>query len=421
MNKDTIEETFSAQNSIQPITDDFSSDGAIENEYARVDHQHALSPSLRNRLGLDTSSGGLGGLTALRNLAHNGQFNVKQRLATTVNPITAVGVVLADRFRAYNNTVGVAFLGYTTTTGFTGVPWTLPTPRPANIQYIQFSTADAALAAGDYLIYEQSYEGLSLQHLMFGQVNAKNTIVSFDCFSTVADTYVLVCDNITPNREISKAFSVAAGWNHVVISLPGDPVSVIPNNNGRDFRISIWIAVGTSYSGGAALNTSWATGPATNTIAVGVTNNLPKTVGNIFALTNFQWEIGTVPTNYEIMPFSQELSICERYLEVFDSVINNVTPFGAGMCYSATQAIIFIPFKTRKRANPTSNLAAANLFACYNSAGVIIAGTVVALNQIGQTAIQISITVAAGLLGGNGTTMVSNVSTASFIEIIAEL
>ena len=37
------------ENTVQPITDDFSSDGMLD-EFSRVDHQHPLSTSLRNKI-----------------------------------------------------------------------------------------------------------------------------------------------------------------------------------------------------------------------------------------------------------------------------------------------------------------------------------------------------------------------------------
>ena len=42
--------SFNIENTVQPITDDFSSDGMLD-EFSRVDHQHPLSSSLRSLIG----------------------------------------------------------------------------------------------------------------------------------------------------------------------------------------------------------------------------------------------------------------------------------------------------------------------------------------------------------------------------------
>ena len=42
--------SFDIENTVQPITDDFSSDGMLD-EFSRVDHQHPLSASLRSLIG----------------------------------------------------------------------------------------------------------------------------------------------------------------------------------------------------------------------------------------------------------------------------------------------------------------------------------------------------------------------------------
>ena len=42
-------DSFDIENTVQPITDDFSSDGMLD-EFSRVDHQHPLSVSLRNKI-----------------------------------------------------------------------------------------------------------------------------------------------------------------------------------------------------------------------------------------------------------------------------------------------------------------------------------------------------------------------------------
>ena len=41
--------SFNIENTVQPITDDFSSDGMLD-EFSRVDHQHPLSESLRKAI-----------------------------------------------------------------------------------------------------------------------------------------------------------------------------------------------------------------------------------------------------------------------------------------------------------------------------------------------------------------------------------
>lgn len=254
-------------------------------------------------------------ISGRRNLLDNGQFLVNQRaLSSIASPASSF---IADRWSATSNAVGTQTLNYATKAAF-GVSVPTGRPQPANYQWLQTTVIDAALAAGDFLVDVQWMEGQSLQHLDWGTANAKSVTVSFDIYSTSANTFIFeLINNSATFRSNSRAFTVAAAtFTTVTLTLPGDTGQAITNDTGQRLGFQIFLAAGSTYTGGGALNQTWAL-PATNTRAVGLTNNHPATVNNVASITNCQLEIGSAATIYQVRPYPDELLTCKRYLQVY--------------------------------------------------------------------------------------------------------
>lgn len=310
-----VEETvYRAENTVQPISDDYFTDGTLP-DFARVDHQHPLSASLRSKL--------LGSGSSNRNLIHNGQFKINQRLLLAYAAFA--GQTAADRWLVTNNAVGVQTLRIMTNAGFAGGAFPAGRPTPGNIQNLLVTTIDAAPAAGDFTVISQAIEGQNLQHLNWGTVNAQPLTLSFDVFCTVTGVFVaeLIFSGAV-QRTISRQYSTVAGkWTTIKVSFPGDTAQIIPDDNLNRLQVEFFVEAGTTYTSGA-LQSSW--GNITNANrAVGITNNYANTVNNTFAVTNVQLEVGSINTFYEVKEFADELAACQRYLET-TGFICNVAP-----------------------------------------------------------------------------------------------
>jgi len=287
------------------------------------------------------------------NMLDNPQMEVKQRKPTSVAPMTTF-TRLADRWIADNNNVGVSTLGWTTFVGFGGPP-SMPAgrPRPAHINYIQMSTADAALATGDYMEYLQILEGLDLQHLKWSTPEAKAVTVSFDVYCTVADTFVLELFCTGATRTIQAPYtSTASAWKTVTITFPGDTGGTyIPSDANDALHVNFVVAAGSTFTSGPA-QLAWGTTTTANRFT-GVGNIFPKTINNIFAVTNVKFEVGTVATPLVIPTYAEQLRKCQRYLYAIGVQSTNTFCFlAAGMAYAATNGYFMGYFPVEMRAVP---------------------------------------------------------------------
>lgn len=285
---------------------------------------------------------------AWRNLLDNGQFRVNQR-GVTSQP-AATNATMSDRWRFVNSGVGVTTLAVNTMTGF-GVALPSGRPRPPLIQYVQMTTADAALGAADYMAIYQAIEGCNLQHLNFSMTSARQLYLSFDAYCTVAGTFIveLLTDS---NRQISAAFVLPANeWRTITLIFPGDTAgNLIAYGNTTGMSVQWWLAAGSDYTGGAALNQGWATAAA-NTRAKGIGNTFPATNANIFAITNAQLEVDLL-SPLEVRRFPDDRDICKRYCQTFDNGASASGVIGVGWAITTSSALAIAPLSPM-RAAPT--------------------------------------------------------------------
>lgn len=407
--EDVIE---TATNTIQPIQDDFFTDGHLD-QYARIDHQHPIAPSLKSRLFSANNSRN-------RNIIQNAQMLIKQRAITSIVPIGGGTNTIADRWITTNNALGVQNMNYVTKAAFGGGNLPVGRPTPPNIQYIQVTTIDAAPAAGDYTVWYQNVEGLNLQHLNYGTPNAQTVTVSFDIFSTQTSVYCLELIVIgATTRGISRLFTAIGGqFTTIVLTYPGDTAQVIPNDNTARFRLHFFLQGGTTYTSGV-LAQDWAALVNANRCP-GISSNYSLTVNNIIAITNVQMEVATSPTAFEIVNYDEELRTCLRYFERIDTGgLGGASSYGAGFAVAGNLAAIFVPF-VPKRANPTIAVPAANTFILQTAAGAVVPLTVVpgAITKW-STNVQCG-TAAAALVAGHGL-LLGDGAGASFFEVSAEI
>lgn len=299
-----------------------------------------------------------------RNMIHNGQVPVNQRQLSSVALAGGVAQFLADRWAIYNGGVGAANLLWNAFGPF-NVPIPAGRPRPAFIEYIQVTTAEAAgaIAAADFMQWTQTFEGIQLQHLGWGTANALPVTYSFDIHSTIATTYVVeLFRNETGQRTIAKAITVPAGFSTQAVTFPGDVTTLTSADFGARLNATVFVAAGSNLTSGGSLQTAW--GAVTNNKrAFGVSNNFNATVGNVFAIVNAQLEVGLVATPYEIQPFPDVLSDCQRYYEKsydYATAIGANTGSAAGLAQAwafdntaLTRLVVWnAQFKVPKRAAP---------------------------------------------------------------------
>jgi len=289
-----------------------------------------------------------GGLTG-RNLIINGAMQVAQR-GTSQTGITGNGYFQApDRFRFEVNSAGTWSVSQSTTApdGF------------SNSYKIDCTTADASLAAGDYVLFMQRLEGQDLQHLKKGTASAESVTISFWVRSAKTGTYIVELDDNDNARNINKSFTISAAdtWEHKTITFAGDTTGAFDNDNNASLRVIFWLAAGSNFTTGT-LATSW---EATNNVDRAVGNvNLADSTSNNWYITGVQLEVGEQATPFEHRSYADELVRCSRYLKQYKST-TLYNQFAFAHTESTTSHSALFTFDPPMRDTPTSVTVGGNI------------------------------------------------------------
>jgi len=140
--------------------------------------------------------------------------------------------------------------------------------------------------------------------------------------------------------------------------------------------------------------------------------------GPAFWLSDLKLELGGSITPFLARPYVDELMRCRRYAWSEQPASGKL--FAIGQAVSATVAHVVAPLPTMMRAIPTLTFSAAAGFSLLDAAGAGIACTVLADEETSQNVLSVNTTVAAGLVAGNATQLVSGAGAAK-ITADAEL
>ena len=241
-----------------------------------------------------------------RNIIINGDMSIAQRGTSESGIGTSGGTYLLDRFEFVNATIGTWTMSQDTD---------VPTGQGfAKSLKLDCTTADAAPAAGDFLILRQIIEGQNLQYLKKGTANAESLTLSFWVKSSKTGTYIAELYDGDNARQISKSYTIdsASTWEKKTITYAGDTTGAFNNDNGASLNLQFFLGAGTDFTSGT-LNTSWNSATTANR-AVGQVN-LGDSTSNDFWITGVQLEAGTTASDFEFLPYDMNLRRCQRYFE----------------------------------------------------------------------------------------------------------
>jgi hypothetical protein len=292
-----------------------------------------------------------------RNIVINGDMQIAQR-STSVASITSSGYYTLDRFR-----LGIDSLGTWTMSQSTDVPSGYGF---ANSTKLDCTTADASPSAGDFLIFQQRFEGQNLQYLKKGTASALPLTASFWVKSTKTGTFILELFDSNNTRQISKSYTVNTTntWEFKTVTFAGDTTGAFTNNNSTSLDLSFWLGAGSTFTSGT-LNTSWASNTNANR-AVGQVNCADST-SNDFLITGVQLEAGEQASGFEFMPIDADLQRCLRYY--FNLVNGTDNEIGIGAYISATELNNIIQFPVLMRAGPTLDIVTGTNYYKINRSG----------------------------------------------------
>lgn len=239
----------------------------------------------------------------------NGGVDVSQELGTTGATLaTGTAKYIADCIQAqYVNAAGVVTSAQLAAASF-----------PAALSGYSFghqikaTTAVSSLANGDYALHRWIVEGYRIARLGFGAAGAQSFSYCLQFYSTVSGTAFLKFSNSNYSRCYYQEQTIAAGWNFLTGTIPGDTTGTWQTTNSVGLYVEIFAA------GKAASPVAPGAWGATNTTQTTNSTNLLGTNANQTIATGLCLLPGTeVPSSarapFLMRPFDRELQLCLRY------------------------------------------------------------------------------------------------------------
>lgn len=233
-----------------------------------------------------------------KNKIHNGKMEIAQRGVSF--PAIASGLYSLDRWR----------IGYATGAVVT-VSQQSDVPSDNEFQSslrVAVTTADNSIAAGDYFFVQQFVEGFNVRDLI-----GRTFTLSFRVRSSKTGVHCIGFGNFSLDRSFVAEYTVnsANTWETKTITVPSGLITAGTWNwtTERGLAVQFILACGSTFQTTAG---SWQTG---NFLATANQVNCLDTVGNIFAITGVQLEVGPVATPFEHRPYGIEEFLCKRYLQ----------------------------------------------------------------------------------------------------------
>lgn len=283
-------------------------------------------------LGIDGQLGGQ------RNKIINGKMEIAQRGSIITG--AADSAYFVDRMFYAASTTAVVTLSQQ-----------LDAPPGSEFQFssrVEVTTASPTVSAGQVVSLQQRIEGYDASALV-----GRTFTLSFWVKSTLAGTHCASFANGVDRTYVAEyTVNATNTWEFKVVTVIGGlPADGTWNfSGGVGLRVALVLAVGPTRQ---TTPGSWRSG---NFIGSANQVNCLATVGNVFAITGLQLEVGPVATPFEHRPYSVELSLCERYYEVVRWGVQWVSG-GSGPSHSLGAPIAF---RQQKRAAPTISTIATN-------------------------------------------------------------
>ena len=279
-----------------------------------------------------------------RNMVINGAMNVAQRSAS----VTGLGATLSAYHTVDRFPIAVSTSGRLTMTQTADGPNGIS----ANCLKFDCTTADTSIAAGEYFLLRQPFEGQNLQRIGKGVAGAQQITISFYVKANAAFTFGCELEDKDNNRNITILFDTTTDWVRKVITIPADVddgSSPFDDDNAESLRLNIWLHAGSTYTSGT-LGTSWYNRVDANR-AAGIDSFFSSTDNNFF-ITGVQMEVGPVATEFEQEDFGVTLAKCQRYY-YRPTTAGDLT--GNTHAQAATAAVVVGSFvyKETMRAAPT--------------------------------------------------------------------
>ena len=343
-----------------------------------------------------------------RNLIINGAMEVAQRGTSSTGVGASNGVYpTVDRFIfEAGNTAGRLTMTQETISDLSGFTKAIK---------LACTTADTSIAADEFLMLGQRFEGQDLQQLKKGTSDAEKVTVSFYVKGNANATYTLELRDNDNSRSNSQEFSVTTSWNRVSMTFDGDTSGALDNDNALSLKCNIWLHGGSTYTGGTHTSNTWH-GTTNQRVGDNQTSFFDST-DRTFFVTGWQVELGSVATPFEHRSFGEELALCQRYFYKTQSD-STFDFFSNGVAISSTLAYNGIALPCKMRSAPT--LTTSGNLRNYRNGGSAI--TTIAINHTSAYFCVLECTSSGGgLTAGDGNLFGANNDADAAVMLSAEL
>jgi len=269
-----------------------------------------------------------------RNRIINGDMRIDQRNnGSTLTPALIGSGYTLDRWRYYISQISK-------------VSFARSTVAPAGFSYslLCTSTSSYPVTSSDVFQIGQVIEGFNVADAAFGTSDAKTVVLSFWTRSSLTGTIGGALVNIDGTRSYPFSFSISSAntWEYKQIIIQGDTTGTWSKTETAGLRVRFNLGSGSSQSAPAG---SWIAGDynaPTGAIS------LVGTSGATFYVTGVQLELGPLSTPFEYRLYSQELALCQRYYERWQTG-DAYGRFGYAVGGGTTSAIMIYNYKVEKR------------------------------------------------------------------------
>jgi hypothetical protein len=275
------------------------------------------------------------------NMVINGAMKINQRGDQT--GITT-GTRTLDRHVLQYDAMGTASV-----TQDTDVPSGYGFSKSMKIQ----CTATAELNTGSSsMIFIHRLEGFDSVQTMYGTSDAKDVTLSFWIKANRTQTLTVNFENEqtsggNPDQgyQTSQAYTTANTWQKMVITIAGDTRSGMGFNFNSSKALCFDISLSTGYTSSDTPSATW------SQLANGQrhghnTEYFADSTSNYFNITGIKLELGSEATDFQHVPYGEEMAKCQRYYQ-------HQNAFGAYLHVNYEQKQSAFTF-TRMRAAPTA-------------------------------------------------------------------
>ena len=170
------------------------------------------------------------------------------------------------------------------------------------------------------LIYRM--EGYDSMVFNYGTANAKPCTLSFWVKCKKAGNIQVNFENEqNPDRgyQVQQTINAADTWEKKVVTITGDTQRALTTGSQKAFCFDIvWTAFGTGFNGGTP-SAAWSD-LSNNQRGTHCDIDLCDSTNNYINITGIQLELGVHATDFEHVPYPDELQRCKRYYQSYSSL-----------------------------------------------------------------------------------------------------